>query len=123
MIGSYDIPPTAPNSFAVRGFYIVKPIGIQGVVTTAGAIQIAASQYHTDPDQFRSVEFKSTGDPRHDTFEIVQFLGDTYIETAWDMELRAGGPMKHKLRKLYDGSETADPSLPPGASGRVPVSP
>lgn len=101
IVGSYDIPAAAPNSVANRGFAVVKSISRQGLISNAQASQMAMTEYHTDIDQYRTIEFSSTADPRHDTYDVVQYLGTQYLETGWSLECRSGGPMKHRLRQLY----------------------
>lgn len=102
IVGTFDIPASAPNSYANRQFYVVKSVSMQGLESVSQAQAAAMSQYHTDPDQYRTIEFDSTADPRHDTFDVVQYLGEQYLETGWALELRSGGRMKHRLRRLYE---------------------
>jgi hypothetical protein len=101
VVAIFDIPASAPNSYANRGFRVTKSTGIQGLATPAAALAAATSAAYRDPDQHTQVTFESTLDPRHDTFEVVTFLGDLYREFSWSMDLQAGGHMKHSLRRIY----------------------
>lgn len=101
IFGVYEIPPGAPNSIANRGFPVVEVITLQGLGSTAAAVEAARAAANKDPNQFMQVEFDSTLDPRHDTFNFYTFLGHTYREIAWSMELRSGAPMHHKVRRVF----------------------
>lgn len=99
--GRYDIVGSAPNSIANRGFPVVQTISLQGLTSVSAAISAAQAAAHSDPNQFSQVEFDGTLDPRHDQFEIVEFMGDLYREVGWSVEARAGAPMHHKLRRVF----------------------
>lgn len=100
--GVYDIPGSAPNSVANRGFPVVQTLTMQGLLSNSAAVQAAQAFANHDPNQFGQAEFDSTLDPRHDTFDIVTFLGHTYREIAWSIELRSGAPMHHKIRRVFN---------------------
>ena len=99
--GSYDISGSAPNSVANRGFPVVETISVQGLASNQTAVAAAQAAANHDPNQFFQVEFDSTLDPRHDQFEIVAFMGNQYREIGWSFEARAGAPMHHKLRRVF----------------------
>jgi hypothetical protein len=96
--GIFDIPASAPQSYANRGFYVTKIVEAQGLTDTAAAVNAARAEYESDSDTLRSVVFQSTPDPRHDVFDIVEYLGVKYWELGWKLPLSIGGPMEHSLR-------------------------
>jgi hypothetical protein len=101
IIGTYDLPASAPNSIANRGFAVTKVIELQGLTDSAAAATAAQAAANNDDAAFKQVEFRSTHDPRHDAFNIVQLLGNQYREVAWRIVLSSGGAMGHKLRRVY----------------------
>lgn len=101
IVGQFDLPNSAPNSIANRGFPVVKVLQAQGLPDNDSALFAATAAAYSDPDQYRQVQFQSTMDPRHDTFNIVTLLGVQYREVAWSVTLRSGSPMQHSLRAVY----------------------
>lgn len=101
IVGTYDLPASAPNSITNRGFAVTKVIELQGLTDTSAATAAAQAAANSDDAAFKQVDFNSTHDPRHDAFNIVQLLGNQYREIAWRVELRSGGAMGHKLRRVY----------------------
>lgn len=97
--GRYDLPASAPHSFAKRGFRIAKVESVQGLETQAIADK-AARNLARSSDAFEYLTFNSTADPRHETFDIVEAFGERWLETAWSLELRSGGPMQHTLKRV-----------------------
>lgn len=101
VIGTYDIPASAPNSITNRGFPVTKILQQQGLGSSSSAALAAQAAANQDEDTFKQTSFDSTHEPRHDTFNVVQLLGLQYREIAWDVELRSGGKMSHTLRRVY----------------------
>lgn len=101
VVGSYDVPASAPNSIANRGFPVTKVVNLQGLGSIAAANAAAQAQANSDTDTFRQVTFDTTHEPRQDTFDVVNFLGSQYRDIGWSAELRAGGKMSHTLRRVY----------------------
>lgn len=101
IVGSYDLPASAPNSISQRGFAVVHVIEQQGLGNVAAANAAAQAYANTTDAAFKQVTFESTHDPRHDAFNIVQFLGSQYRELGWSIDLRSGARMKHVLRRIY----------------------
>lgn len=99
--GYYDLPASAPQSYANRGYRVVTKIDAQGIETNAQAVARARLAAITDNSAFNWVEFHSTPDPRHDIFDVVEYLGLNYREVEWDLKLGPGGPHTHKLRRIY----------------------
>lgn len=101
VVGYYDVPDDAPHSFASRGFRVVKVIEEQGLGTVAAAKRRAEAAYAQDRSAYEWVQFSSPPDPRHDTFDVVAFLGTLYREQGWTLPLVEGGEMIHDLRRVY----------------------
>lgn len=105
--GRYQLPASAPHSFANRGFRIGKTQSVQGLASQAQAT-LAARNLARSSDAYEYVTFSSTLDPRHDTYDIVPYRGSdgvlrNWLETSWKMDLRSGGTMQHTLKRVtYD---------------------
>jgi len=94
VIGSWDIPSTAPHS-------VTRTEMMQGITSTDQAVNAARALAKRDTSTYEWAEFGSTADPRHDTWDVVQYLGINYLEIAWRLPCRSGGLMSHKLRRVY----------------------
>jgi hypothetical protein len=100
--GRYDIPASAPHSFANRGFRIGRSESVQGLENQDLATR-AARNLARRSDVFEYVTFNSTADPRHETYDVVDAFGDRWLEVSWSLELRSGGAMSHNLKRVsYD---------------------
>jgi hypothetical protein len=99
IVGTYDIPVNAPNSIQNRGFVVplvqqlqlTSPDQAQGVATSVG---IAATVYET-------ATMTTYPDPRHDSYDVIRWQGQNWLELSWSMDLVAGGAMTHTIRKAY----------------------
>lgn len=96
-VGYYELPASDPMSPANR-WVQGDIIDVQGI--SPGAAQEAAvwEAIRARRPQ-RTIEFGSPLDPRHDVLDTVRFDGLVWVETAWVMELRAGGKMTHTLTR------------------------
>lgn len=102
LVGIFDVPDSAPNSFVNTGRYRVKTENLQGITTQTQADQAAAALYATDISSYIWLSFDAARvDPRHDTWDIVSFDGTNYREVGWSIEARPGGHMKHSLRGAF----------------------
>lgn len=101
IVGVYDVPASAPHSFANRGFYVARVITEQGLGTQAAAEARGAAAAAQDAADFTWVSFSSAPDPRHDTFDVVELLGVRYREQRWSCPLQEGAVMAHDLRGIY----------------------
>lgn len=101
IVGYYDVPAAAPNSFANRGFVIARVISEQGIESNAEAITRGRAAAAQDAGTFEWVQFSSPPDPRHDTFDAVGYLGGVYREQQWTLPLLEGSEMTHDLRRVY----------------------
>ena len=97
----YDIPADAPHSFENRGFRITKTIEAPGVGDKVQAENVARSYYSANPQAYETAVWSSPADPRHDTFDIVNYRGVNYLETVWSLTCTAGGPMSHTASRVY----------------------
>lgn len=101
IVGYYDIPDAAPYSRVNRGFVVATVTNAQGLESITAANDYAQSLASQDTASYRWVTFSGPLDPRHDTFEIVEFLGNRYREQSWRMPLKDGADMAHELRRVY----------------------
>lgn len=100
---AYDLPPSAPNSYANRGYYIVKVIqASQGVDTIDECYEIAKAAALAEDDTYEWAEFDSVPSLLHDTFDIVNYRTVAYREQEWRLPLQASGLMHHSLRRHYE---------------------
>jgi hypothetical protein len=101
VVGRYDVPPSAPHSKANRGFEIPDTRDLQvtdSVQASAVAIGLGLRQ-----TIFERVTLTTAPDPRHDSYDVIHWQGDLWLELAWSMALVEGGVMNHILRKSYRG--------------------
>lgn len=97
----YDIPASAPNSYAHRGFYIVAPpIERAGFASVDAALDACKAAYAQDSLSHQMLAFNSTPDPRHDTYDYYSFDGVRYREVSWREPLSCGAPMSHDARAV-----------------------
>lgn len=101
VLGAFDLPDTAPNSIANRGFVMTKIIEAPGVGSNDAAALYAENYAQTDPRTHQVVSFSSSPDPRHDTFDVIQYLGANYQELSWSLTGAPGGPHHHKVKRVY----------------------
>ena len=99
--GRYEVPSSAPHSFAARGFYITERVEVQGLGSPEEAQTVAASLGRTSGAGFAHLSFVGAPDPRHETFSVVEFDGVKWHEQAWALPCREGAPMRHDLRRVY----------------------
>lgn len=99
IFGTYDVPSSAPHSIANRGFVIPSVQDLQAKTSdqaTAMARQLGLTQ-----TIFERREIATAPDPRHDSYDVIHWDGDNWLEIAWSMALIEGGLMSHTLRKAY----------------------
>lgn len=99
VIGIADIPTTAPNSIANRGFVVTQVINLQLTsLTQARAVAQGLAQRAT---VYETVTLSTPPDPRHDSYDVIRWQGENWLELGWNMSLVEGGAMGHSLRKAY----------------------
>lgn len=99
VVGIADIPPSAPNSFANRGFYITEVQDLQ-VIDQPQAVAIAQNLAER-ATVFEKVAMTTAPDPRHDSYNVIKWQDSMWLELSWSLKLVEGGDMTHVLRKGY----------------------
>jgi len=99
VVGRADVPTTAPHSIANRGFVIpsVQERQIDSSQQAAAIAQNVALRQTV----FERTELATPPDPRHDSYDVIQWMGEKWLELAWTMPLREGTAMGHLMRKVY----------------------
>jgi hypothetical protein len=101
-IGRYRIPADAPHSVENRSYVWRHVEGIQGLASQAAADKAARAMATLDREStYAWRTWTSAADPRHDTFDIIDFYGENYLEVRWTLELAPGGRMTHQARRVY----------------------
>jgi hypothetical protein len=94
-----DVPPTAPHSLANRGFVILETLNLQlSDQSQANAVATGIANRFT---VFERVTLSTALDPRHDSYNVIRWQGELWLELAWGMALVEGGTMSHLIRKAY----------------------
>lgn len=99
IVGTYDVPSSAPHSIANRGFIIPEVIDRQAIDTA----QVAAIAQNLGQQQtvFQRIELYTPPDPRHDSYDVLRWQGANWLEISWTMPLVEGGLMRHVARRAY----------------------
>jgi hypothetical protein len=97
VFGKAYVDPWLPWSVENRGFEVPDIYQAQGVGSTVQAQMMAEARAAMDAVAFKQVTFEAVADPRHDTYDVVQFDGFVYREVGWSLKLRPGGTMSHQL--------------------------
>lgn len=96
---TFDVPPTAPHSIARRGF-VVASVSNLPLFDSSQAAAVAEGLARRKTI-FERVSLTTPPDPRHDSYNVIRWRGEKWLEIAWSMSLTAGGAMSHLLRKVY----------------------
>lgn len=99
IFASADVPTNAPHSIQNRGFVISKTQNLQ-LASQAQADAVARGLANRQT-VFEQVSLTTAPDPRHDSYNVVKWQGELWLELAWSMALLEGGGMNHLLRKSY----------------------
>lgn len=99
IVGRYDVPPSAPNSIQNIGF--VRPSVTNAQLSTQDQADAAARQLGLNNTITRTVQLSTVPDPRHDSYDVVRWQGQNWLEIAWSMQLVEGGQMTHTLRRSF----------------------
>lgn len=95
-----DVAPTAPHSVARRGFVVASVTNLPLADSSqAAAVAEGLARRQT---VFERVSLTTPPDPRHDSYNVIRWHGEKWLEIAWSMSLMAGGAMSHLLRKVYE---------------------
>lgn len=99
VVGSANVPDSAPHSIRNRGFVIPSVVSLPVNTppqATAVARNLALRQVVAD-----LVTLQTAIDPRHDSYDVILWQGEKWLEVAWSMSLTTNGVMTHQLRKSY----------------------
>jgi hypothetical protein len=99
VVGTADVPANAPHSIPNRGFAITKVETIQ--LTNPSQATAVAQGMANRETVFERVTLTTAPDPRHDSYNVVKWRGELWLELAWSMSLVAGGGQTHLLRRGY----------------------
>lgn len=99
IVGTATVPPTAPHSLANRGFEILEVQDLQ--LTTPAQAFAVANNLANRQTVFERVTLSTPPDPRHDSYNVIRWQGELWLELAWSMALTEGGEMNHLLRRAY----------------------
>jgi hypothetical protein len=95
--GTVDVPDSAPNSIVNRGFVIAQVVQLQATDQSQ-----ARGMAFTQANQgtiIETVTLTTAIDPRHDSYNVIRWQGDLWLELAWTINF--DGTMTHTLRKAY----------------------
>jgi hypothetical protein len=99
IVGTYDVPPSAPHSIANRGFVIPSVVTVQ--LDDPAQAAAAAQNLGIRQTIFERVELATAPDPRHDSYDVVHWQGLNWLELAWSITCVEGAPMRHVIRRSY----------------------
>lgn len=99
VVGMYDIPESAPHSRSNRGFTLPKVFSLP--VDTNAQASAMARNLAIRQLIFERVELTTLPDPRHDSYDIIRWQGNNWLELSWSLPLTEGGEMRHVLRRTY----------------------
>jgi len=106
VVGTWDVPATAPNSILNRGFIIPDVRDAQ--VLTVEQAQVYARTIGLQETILEKLECDTPPDPRHDGYDVVRFLNENWLEIGWSLTLSGAGTMRHVLSRTYPISEEQD---------------
>lgn len=99
VVGTYAVPNSAPHSIVNRGFTIPQVQDIQ--LTSQNQAQVAARTIGLSSIVYERAELDTVPDPRHDSYDVIRWQEELWLELGWTMKLAEGGEMRHTLRKVY----------------------
>jgi hypothetical protein len=99
LVGTYDVPPSAPHSIANRGFVVPDVQNVQ--ITSQEQADAMARNAGIRQTIFERMSFSTAFDPRHDSYNVIRFQGVNWLELSWSATLVPGAAMTHTVRKAY----------------------
>lgn len=99
VVGTYDVPSTAPHSIVNRGFVVSDVIDMQ--ISTRPQAEAIARNIAVNQRAVERVELNTPPDPRHDAYDVIRFDGVLWLETGWSLPLVEGGQMHHTMQRIY----------------------
>jgi hypothetical protein len=100
VVGTWDVPASAPHSYENRGFRVLAVTERQGL-SLVQANDTARVLGQQGADTYQWASFAAAPDPRHDTFQTVVWQGAVWREQAWSVGMSAGAEHRHELRRSY----------------------
>jgi hypothetical protein len=97
--GRYEVPPVAPHSRQNRGFLV--PQVEDWPVLDSGQASALARNLGIRQTVFETITLSTAPDPRHDSYNVIRWRGENWLELGWSMTLTEGGVMNHTMRKAY----------------------
>jgi hypothetical protein len=99
VVGSADVPSSAPHSILNRGFVITSTESRQLADSAqAAAIAKLRATYQVAVEQ---VELITAPDPRHDSYDVLRWRGVNWLEVAWTLPMKEGAAMQHIAQRAY----------------------
>lgn len=102
IVGQYAVPASAPNSFYNIGVEIPLVKNEQGMESQSSAEERARVYSITEGVVYEHIAFTGPLDWRHSTFDLLDVLGEKWLERRWSMTLRYDGAMTHEGSKVYE---------------------
>ena len=99
VVGTFDIPDSAPHAISRRGFVIPEVIDMQ--IETRAQAEVVARNIGTHQRVVERVELSTPPDPRHDSYDVVRWNDLLWLETGWSMSLVEGGQMSHQMQRIF----------------------
>lgn len=99
IVGRFDIPASAPHSIAQRGFVIPDVIDTQ--VMSNSQANAMARNIGLNRRVVERVSLSTPPDPRHDSYDVIRWAGELWLEVGWSMPLVEGGQMTHTMQRIY----------------------
>lgn len=99
VVGTYDVPNSAPYSIQNRGF-VIADVSSRQISTSTQANAVARNIALTQ-NVVERVELSTPPDPRHDSYDIIRWEGVLWLETGWSMTLAEGASMRHTMQRIY----------------------
>jgi hypothetical protein len=99
IVGSADVPSSAPHSIANRGF-IIASVSNRQIQTDLQANAVASALVQRQA-LIEETELDTLPDPRHDSYDIIRWQGENWIEVAWTLPFTAGAAMSHIMQRTY----------------------
>lgn len=99
VVGVADVPPSTPNSFVNRGFYITETSDLQ--ITNGDQANVVARNLAIRSTLFEQVNISTAPDPRHDSYNVIRWQGANWLELSWSLPLTEGSAMSHVMKKVY----------------------
>lgn len=101
VVGKASVPPNAPNSVPNRGFEIPNVQTLQ--LSDVNQAQAVAKGLANRQTIFEQASLTTAPDPRFDSYNVVHWQGDLWLDLGWSLSLVEGAPMSHQMRRAYRG--------------------